>query len=480
MNTNKFIKKYISFSLGIWLRPIISLFTTPIITWLINPSEFGKAMMYSTFYSIVQWIILLGTPNAFMRFFPQKSEDEHSKLLWSSMYFPFLFWALASTIIFIFRKYINTFLTGLENIDIHVILSISLLTSIFQSFVLNLTRLKGKGIFYSFLLILETLSYSIFAIVFAIFVEKTFLTLIFAQLVSNLTVVIFGVIFEKDYWFNLRIDLNLAKEIIKFGAPYSIIGISWLLFNWTDRIVLRMFVDFHEIGLYSAAFKLVTIINMFNSGFITLWFPFAYEQFEKKTEFENKYIFLRAFDFVSFGMFSLGFLILLFKDAIFIIFAKDYRPAASISPFLFLSPIMISLEVIVGRGIDFVKKTNWFIVIYLSATIMNLAGNFILIPFFGAKGAAISTGLSTLFLFAFESNVSYKLYPIEYNTKRLYKTVGLFILVAVICTFFSSIISILFSIFGLIMTMIFYKKEFITTLTELKKYLGKMGILRKQ
>ncbi|HOJ89413.1 MAG TPA: oligosaccharide flippase family protein, partial [Pseudothermotoga sp.] len=84
LNEQDLLKKYISFSLGTWFRALISFFTTPITTWLINPEEFGKATMFSTVYSILLLVALLGTPNSFLRFFPQKSEQEKPILLWSS------------------------------------------------------------------------------------------------------------------------------------------------------------------------------------------------------------------------------------------------------------------------------------------------------------------------------------------------------------------------------------------------------------
>jgi len=445
---------------------------TPIITWLLSPAEFGKSMMYSTFYTMLQWVILLGTPNAFMRFFPQKSENEKPILLWSSMYFPFMIWILTTVILSVFRRSINRFLLGTESSGIHIVLSLALLAGILKSFSLNLVRMKGRGLVYSSLSIFESLSYSVCAVIFAMFVNRTFLSLVYAQLFSNFLTFICGVIFERNYWFPIRISVRNSIEIVKFGYPFTITGLSWLLFSWIDRIMLRMFVSFSEIGLYSAAFKLVSVMDMFSTGFTTLWFPFAYELLEKKSEPENKLVFIQAFDFVSFGMFLLGFLVLTLKDVIFLVFAKDYRSAASVSPFLLLSPIMISLEVIVGRGIDFVKKTYWFVVIYLSATAVNTLGNLSLIPVFGAKGAAISTGLSAVFLFAFENAVSHKLYPVGYNTRRVYLMVMIFSIIAVICTFFGTIISILLGALGLTTTAFCYKNEFRAILRKLKQYLS--------
>lgn len=96
---NTLIKRYLSFSIGIWLKPIIFFITVPVVSWLINPSEFGKASMYSTFYSILTLVVLFGTSNAFMRFYFQKSEKEKSELLGSCLSVPLILWVITGIIL---------------------------------------------------------------------------------------------------------------------------------------------------------------------------------------------------------------------------------------------------------------------------------------------------------------------------------------------------------------------------------------------
>lgn len=69
MSTRKYFKSFLSFSIGTWLRAFISVFTTPIITYLINPEEFGKSAMYATAFGVINTTVLFGTDQAFVRFF---------------------------------------------------------------------------------------------------------------------------------------------------------------------------------------------------------------------------------------------------------------------------------------------------------------------------------------------------------------------------------------------------------------------------
>lgn len=459
INERNLLKKYISFSLGTWFKALISFFITPITTWIINPEEFGKATMFSTAYSIILLVSILGTPSALLRFFPQKSEEEKPILLWSSLITPIILSALISIVVFVFKSSINAFLVGTSVSNAHVILIATLITGIFQTFNMNLVRTKGRGILFSAIDITQSISQIGFILLYALLVKRDFYALLYAQLFSNILALGIGMYFERDYWFPIKIDKKLVFEVVQYGYPLVFSGLFWWILNWIDRVVLRLYVDFSEIGLYSAAFKIISAMNLLTSGFSTLWYPFAYEQYEKNPE--NKIIFKRTLDYVAFLTFSVGFVLLSFKDVIFLLLAKTYRPAAAISPFLILNPVMMTTAIVAARGIDFSKKTYWFIVSNSTAAIFNLIGNFLLIPIFGAKGAAVSTGLSFIIVFAIESSVSKKLYPVPYNLRKVYYLVISFIFSASFHTFSQNLfLSILSSLVGLLATVFLYKSEF--------------------
>lgn len=458
------LKKYLSFSLGTWLKALISFFITPITTWLINPAEFGKATMFSTAYSIFLLVSLLGTTQSFLRFFPQKSDEEKPILLWSCLIVPIFMSILVSLVVFIFKNPVNSFLVGTAASNAHLILIIALVTGIFQTFNLNLARSRGRGIFFSALQVVQSVSQIGFILLYAFFVNRDFYALLYAQVFSNIAALVFGMFFERSYWLPVKIDKGLIHEILKYGYPFIFSGLLWWLLTWTDRFVLRLYTSFSDIGLYSAAFKIITAMSLFTTGFSTLWYPFAYEQYERNPE--NRMFFKRALDYVAFLVLSAGFLLLSFKDVIFSLLAQSYRSAAQISPFLLLYPLLAVLITIVGRGIDFSKKTYWLIVCNGTAALFNLAGNFLLVPVFGSKGAAMSTAFSFIVLFAIESSVSKKLYPVLYDLKKVYSLVALFILSANLHTFSRNLLlAVSSSVLGLVVTIFLYKSEFLRTLS---------------
>ncbi|HOK84652.1 MAG TPA: polysaccharide biosynthesis C-terminal domain-containing protein, partial [Pseudothermotoga sp.] len=122
---------------------------------------------------------------------------------------------------------------------------------------------------------------------------------------------------------------------------------------------------------------------------------------------------------------------------------------------------MITMAIVVARGIDFSKKTYWFIVSDGVTALLNFAGNFLLIPIFGARGAAVSTGLCFIVVFAIEAGVSKRLYPVPYDLKKAYYLVAVFAFSATLHTFSQNVlVPILSSALGLLATIFLYRSEF--------------------
>jgi len=71
--------------MGQWIAAFISFITTPVITWLIIPEEFGKASMFTLAFNLLLTIALLGADQSFVRMFYERPEDERRNLLWESL-----------------------------------------------------------------------------------------------------------------------------------------------------------------------------------------------------------------------------------------------------------------------------------------------------------------------------------------------------------------------------------------------------------
>ncbi|MGL4655486.1 MAG: polysaccharide biosynthesis C-terminal domain-containing protein, partial [Sarcina sp.] len=76
-------------------------------------------------------------------------------------------------------------------------------------------------------------------------------------------------------------------------------------------------------------------------------------------------------------------------------------------------------------GISFMKKTKYTIWIAIISALTNVVGNIILVPILGAKGAAISTGISYIVFFITRTIISKKLYDVDYKMFKILLCVGI-------------------------------------------------------
>lgn len=454
----QYIKGFLSFSAGTWIRAIVSFFSTPVISYLIVPEEFGKAAMFTLVYNIALLVSLTGLDQSFVRYYYQ--EEKRNELFWSCVFLPFTFGISVSLIFILFESHLSLILFGKDYQGIGLIFSISLMTGIFQRFNQLSIRMQKRGVLYSILDVVNSLGNVGGTIVFALTVSKSFYAVVWGQICGNVSALVLGFITDRESRKFAKVNFKKIGEFLKYGLPLLPSSLLFWLFSSIDRISLRQYSNFTEIGLYSAAFKIVSVMQLFQAGFTTFWIPLAYERFETRPD--SREFFKKANQMVSLTIFLFGLLVLSFKDMIFLLFARSYRNASFIAPFLILQPIMYVVSETTVLGINFTKRTYWHIVVTGLSALANFAGNQLLVPYLGAKGAAISTGLSYVLFFTLRTLIAEKLYPIGFNLKKIYAGVLVVSLVAFFGTFLENfLIFPLLSVTGIFLILLLYRDEMI-------------------
>lgn len=433
LNFKEALKLFFSFSLGVWIQALINIFSIPIITFLISPEEFGKSTMYSTVYSFLLVIILAGFDQSFIRSFYEVEERKRSELFWTSLFPPLVLFVNVSLLLFLFNNRLSLFLIDAKSHPMGPLVALSLITGTMQTFNLATIRMQKKGFLYSAVFVIQSLVNVGVTIIYALSFGRNFYAIVWGQIFGNTLSFLVGAIFEHSNLLPVKIDLDLFKRLATYGLPLLPSALLWWLFQWISRIFLRAFSSFTELGYFGVAFKLSFVMYLVNSGFQNFWFPVAYETYEKDRE--NRKLFIDAANVISFVMVLFALFVIAFKDLLFYIMAKDYRPASLVLPFLLFPPVISSILAVTARGINFLKKTYWFIVSDGICLIINSVLNYLMVSKLGARGSAISTGLSFIVLLTIETFISMRLYPVKYPLKKIYTAIGILWVASFIATF---------------------------------------------
>ena len=214
--------------------------------------------------------------------------------------------------------------------------------------------------------------------------------------IASLVGVIAAIFLLKSFMRGIFKDFskNLVAPILKSAWPFAVGGLaSAFLFN-IDIVMLGWWRTTGEIGLYSAAQKIVGMLAIFPGFVATATFPslsrLAHSDSQKMGNlFENalKIIFIAVIPLIIGGF--------LLSDSIMeFLFGQSYVPAANTFIILLFSILAVHPLAIISNLLFALDKHSKMIKYALISSSSNIILNFLFIPKYGIEGAALATLIS--------------------------------------------------------------------------------------
>lgn len=457
MNDNLF-KKFLSFSIGGYVALAIGFFTTPIVTRMILPNQYGLFSIIMVCINISALVCSFGLDQGFVRHFYEEKEENRGKLLYNSIKLPILQIFILGIIILFFRKKISLFLFQEYDLQIITVFILLLFLTAVNNFSILVVRMNQRAKLFSILQILSQLLNFIFIVFFFKRYGSNYRVLLFSAISSLSIVTVIAIFLEREIWkFKGKNENIKTIELILYSIPLSLtMALNWI-FSSADKIAIKYFSTLTELGLYAAAFKIISLLNIIQTGFTTFWTPVAYEKYEKDKE--NMVFFEKIHEYISFFMFIVAIVLLMSREILIMILGPTYQLASNIVPMLTLMPIMYTISETTVMGLNFNKKTKYHLGISIIVALLNILGNLLLVPKLGARGAAISTGLAYIIFFSLRTYFSLKFIKFEFNLIRFYTITLLLVLFALYLSFNSNIyLTLKIGIILILLTIFLYKK----------------------
>ncbi len=388
-------KKFINFSIGPVIAAFVGFISVPITTWLINPEEYGKSSMFVVFQQLSVLILLAGFDQSFVREYHESKNK--NQLLLNSYVIPFLNAIIVFLILLFCYKPLSLFLFGEINFYSILILGSSLIFITFYRFSSLIIRMEERALLFSITFIMQNIVNLMFVIVL-LYLNKKYTSLIIANLLSHIISSIIVLYLIRGYW-KIKIDIinySLIKKLFLYGFPLVFASIFMWIMNAMDKISLRIWSNFYELGVYANASKLSSILLIVQQGFATFWTPIAYRWYTNNVPKEKYNIVTRI---LLFSLLLIFFIILKLKFLLYYILEQSYYPAIDIFPFLLVGPILYTIGETTALGISFKRKTIFVTLATLSGSILNIIINYLLVPKYGAFGAVIANSTAFIFLF---------------------------------------------------------------------------------
>ena len=437
MKKQSVIGNSIAMFVGTCFNILISVITTPIITRLVDPSDYGQWSLFTTYTNVAMAVVMLGLDQSFVRFYYKDERIEYKRYLtYTVVKIPIIVAMLAIFLSLGFVKKIELF--ERNSWDIYLLLYANVIVSIVNRIGQLVLRMEQKGKEYSFLIVFNKIVYLL--ILFALLFEAHFqdlLVLTIATVGAQTIISLASILLGKSEWKIFApkpsgIDVK-TKDLIKYGLPFIYATLAGDIFNAADRWVIKALKTYTDVGIYSAAANIVSICAIVQTTFSLLWAPIAMEQYEKDPE--DKRFYIQANGCITVAMFMLGAVVICFKNVIVLLLGENYRLAVTVVPFLLFNPIMTTISETTVYGINFKNKTWAHIIITSISALTNVALNMWLIPLYSSEGAAFATAISYVLFFCLRTALSRKYYFIKFPLFRFFIITIVFFVYAAINTF---------------------------------------------
>lgn len=440
------VKHSAIYSLGNLSAKLVGFILLPIYLNYLSIEEYGILTLLEVTGQIILEVLLISIPTAMMRWYAlSKSEAEKKSIVFTSFVF-LTFIAIINSIVFIpFSSFFSQLIFSSEIYSDHfTILFIFVSFSIINRFILNLIRIKQKSTFFVVLSLLRFTSILLLNIYFVAYLNWGIKGVLLGLLLGQLIVIILSIKFIIN---NIIFVLNIKilKEMLKYGFPLIFSTISSMTLSLGDRYLIKFFLGDAAVGVYSVAFKIASLVNVFiNSPFQMGFLPIAFNQAKQKNP---QRFFSKILTYKTLLLTTIVILISFWGGSIILLLTskKEYFesiPLISIISFIF---IFKGIQYVLSLSFHIINKTTYNAIIVVLGSLLNIGLNVILIPQIGVYGAPISMITSLIVMIFITYFFSQKEYFIPYEVKKIFTIILIgfsYYLIGNILDSFSLIISI--------------------------------------
>ncbi|GIU01844.1 flippase [Shewanella algidipiscicola] len=191
------------------------------------------------------------------------------------------------------------------------------------------------------------------------------------------------------------VDFSYGLGLLKQSYWLILSGIAAVIYLKVDQVMLENMVGTEAVGIYAVAARLSEVWYFFADAVVITLFP-ALLALKKKQLFDAYQVKLQQ---ISDLLFVCAFIIaiavsLVAKPAIVILFGQEYLQSAFILQLHIWAGLFIFMRALVSKWLLSEHLLAFSLLSHGLGAVINVIANLMLIPLYGAKGAAIATVFS--------------------------------------------------------------------------------------
>lgn len=385
------------FSIGPIGSAAIGLATVPLLAWIFPPEALGRLAMLQLATTFCLLFFGLGLEQACVREYHQ-SKDRVGLFKISILPGLILLTMSIGAVAVWSPHSISRFLFGYSDSNLQNYIYCCLLGAFILRFLSLVVRLEERGMAFSMTQLLPKILFLCFIVAYYFSgVPLEFSSLLVAQAFGVVTsAFIFLLITRSSILVKLpRTDWSIFRRQISFGLPLVISGLGFWGMTSIDRLSLRHFSDFQELGVYSVAISFAGVALVVQSVFQTIWTPMVFRWHSEGVEAGTIHRMTSKVLGIAVLFISLAGLL---SWCVELVLPESFHASQFLLPACLVVPLFFTLSETAGIGLGITRRNSLAMTASLIALCLSIFANALLVPFFGAAGASSATALSFLTL----------------------------------------------------------------------------------
>ena len=412
---NTLLNSAIWYTIGTFILKGVNFFTTPIFTNLLTTNEFGIITIYSTWSAIFAIIIGIGINGTIGSAKVNLDAEEYKEYLSSTLFLSTISFFVIGMGTLIFRNQLEGLL-GLT-VPVIIVLVVESFFSFIISFATSVFTFERNHKAYLFTSAIITVINIILSIVLILSMNSNrYIGRIYGGAISSISVGIILYIWIMRKGKKL-VSLKHWKFCLPIAIPLIFHNLSHLILNQADKLMLQKATTENIVGIYGFTYTIGALINTIQLALNSAWLPWYYDTLKSGNKKEMKKvsaIYISVFTALT-VMFILGS-----PDILRLFSPKDYWSGITLLPIIISGYYFVFLYTFPANYQFYIKQTKFIAVGTISAAVMNVLINWLLIPRYGMYAAAFSTLCAYIILFFMHFalvKIKYKHtdYPFSYN-----------------------------------------------------------------
>ena len=399
-------------SIGMFSSKLLVYFLMPLYTAILSAEQYGTADLITNAANLLIPFCCIGITYGVFRF-AADNEENHKTIFSSGVVV-----LLASSIVFLLASPVISTVSYFK--DYSWLIAFYVVSSNFHTLCKEYIRAKGRMKLYAVQSILGTALTVAFNLLFLIPMGLGVTGYVLSVAVADAIGTVFLIVYAKLYNdFSIKAVSKLKiKEMLRYSLPMMPTTVIWWITNVSDRFIVTAICGSAANGLYSAAYKIPTIIALVAGVFNEAWQFSAIS--ESKDEKGVSGFFSEVFEKYQAILFlGCSMLIPFTQLATMILLDKSYYEAWSFMPVLLVATVFSSLVTFIGTIYTVKKRTMMSFVTAALGAGLNVGLNFLMIPSMGAQGAGIATAISYFAVFVFRAIHSKSFMPFDLKAHKL-------------------------------------------------------------